>query len=351
MSPRRKTVLLIGPDFYAYNESIADGFRKQDLSVTCIDSPTHTPKGLVNRLRIDLPRALRLPDYSEKWKRSFNAYIRSVAEEMKPDYLVVIRGDWIEPQVFRDMPAQRKAVWFQDLARRSGDRHLDLAMIADSVFVFEGSDVDYLVGRGVSAEKTVFLPLGYDENIYNKIVKSGRRDIDVSFVGHLYKPRKKILSELIKRRPNYRVQVWGRYLRYKEVKTWGELGYYRLAHAGRQVYMNRNISSVKVNEVYSRSKVVLNIHHEQSQLGCNPRVFEIMGAGAFQICDHNDYVREHVSSNIVMYSDVDNLIDLLDQYLHDDEARERIASLTAAEAHRFTHAQNLRSMIEMMDRQ
>jgi len=97
--------------------------------------------------------------------------------------------------------------------------------------------------------------------------------------------------------------------------------------------------------------VVLNIHHEQSQLGCNPRVFEIMGAGAFQICDQNDYVREHVSSNIVMYSDVDNLIDLLDQYLHDDEARERIASLTAAEAHQFTHAKNLRSMIEMMDRQ
>lgn len=345
---KEKTVLLVGPDFFGYNESIVAAFENHGFKSQHIESPTHTPKGLINRLRIDLPRLLRLPDYSKQWRRMFNAQVLATGRQLKPHYFVVIRGDWIEPDTFRDIPADARAIWFQDVARRSGQHSIELAMLSDAVFVFEEDDIAYLAERGVDPEKVKFVPMGYDSRIYKK--QPGRtKDIDIAFVGHLYKPRKAILSELVARRPQYRIKVWGRYLRYKEPRTWLELLSNRIHHAGRQVYMNRNVPPQAVNDIYARSKIVLNIHHEQSKNGCNPRVFEILGSGAFQVCDENNFIRTHVSSDIVMYSNMDELLQVLDHYIEDDAERQRIAELTGAVAPRFTFSESVRLVIEKLD--
>jgi spore maturation protein CgeB len=40
----------------------------------------------------------------------------------------------------------------------------------------------------------------------------------------------------------------------------------------------------------TEQRLWLNIHHEQSQNGANPKVFEICGSGSYQICDANPYI-------------------------------------------------------------
>ena len=54
--------------------------------------------------------------------------------------------------------------------------------------------------------------------------------------------------------------------------------------------MNHNVSTEEANALYNRAKIVLNIHHETQSNGANPKVLEISGSGAYQICDSNPYI-------------------------------------------------------------
>ena len=82
----------------------------------------------------------------------------------------------------------------------------------------------------------------------------------------------------------YHIEVYGRYKPwYKGFFTW-------LTREHREIYKNNMVSPDKVNELYNRSRVVLNIHQELQKDGANPRTFEIPGSGAWQICDYNPYI-------------------------------------------------------------
>ena len=92
----------------------------------------------------------------------------------------------------------------------------------------------------------------------------------------------------------------------KKPSTW--FTYVRYIFNGyRECCINRSVAPREVNAYYNRSKICLNIHHEQSQEGCNPRFFEIMGTGGFQLVDDNSYVRDKIGSTLIRYSDYEDL--------------------------------------------
>lgn len=65
--------------------------------------------------------------------------------------------------------------------------------------------------------------------------------------------------------------------------------------------------------------MVLNIHHEQQVYGANPKVYEISGAGAYQICDINPYLEKIYPNNeISFYKDEKELIDTIHNVLKND---------------------------------
>jgi spore maturation protein CgeB len=318
----KRVALLVGPSFFGYNQSMSRALLDNGYETGVIDTPAHNPTGLVNRLRIDVGQALGVQRYKDQWRKTFNADLLKRARATNPDLFMLIRGEWIDPETFSSIPAKTKLLWFQDSAHRCCAHHVELAKRATAVFVFERLDIPYLVEKGVDPEKIRFLPMGYDPATYRDLQSS--KEIDVSFVGRMYDERKQIIHRLVAELPDTTFEVWGRYVRYKEPRTWALWMRRQMSKRLRQTYRNKNIPPQVTNEVYNRSKIALNIHHSQSQQGCNPRVFEIMGSGTFQICDRNDHVRENVSRDVVQFEDYDDLKQKIVTFLADDAQREKI---------------------------
>src|SRR5262249_39062578 len=141
------------------------------------------------------------------------------------------------------------------------------------------------------------------------------QDVDVGFVGSPYRNRIQTIERLLRDFPERSFCVYGRYTRYTEPKTWSRFLSIQLDPRRRKVYANRVITPLEINRLYARSKIALNIHRKGAQYGCNPRVFEIMGSGAFQITDANGYIEEHLSGVVCLYNDYTELRSLVAKYL------------------------------------
>jgi Glycosyl transferases group 1 len=336
-------LMIVGPDFHGYNDAIGRSFEKHDFRVTVVDTPMHNPTGLVNRLRIDLPEKAGLAGYRQRWRQKFNARVLRTSRGCAADMLLVIKGDWIDPQTFLDIPARLKVIWFQDIAMRCGPDHIRLAQLADAVFVFEATDIDYLAASGVERGKISFLPMGFDPQVY--FPQDRTKDVDVSFVGKMHSHREEIIARLVRDLPDASFEIWGRYIRYQVPGSWLLWLRRNLDGRLRRTYLNADIPPAVVNTVYNRSRIVLNIHHGQSKLGCNPRVFEIAGSGAFQICDDNSFVRDHVSDRLVQFENYDELLEKIRVYLADDAGREAIAKLTHAASHLHSFDERIKQLL------
>jgi len=143
-----------------------------------------------------------------------------------------------------------------------------------------------------------------------------KKDIDILFVGNLYGYKKRIqyLREVVKVFPENKILIYGNYKPYyKNLLKW-------LFRERRDIYMNKNAPCREVNLLYNRARVVLNIHHEQSQNGANPKVFEICGSGAYQVCDKNPYISSLFPNNEVgLYSNQEEFIDCIADALKNDK--------------------------------
>jgi len=159
------------------------------------------------------------------------------------------------------------------------------------------------------------------------------KDIDILFVGDLYHSprRKQYISEVIAAFPEKKIKVAGIY------KPWYKDPLKALLRERRDVYLNRNLPPQKVNALYNRARVVLNIHNEQQSDGANPKVFEICAAGAYQICDANPYIKTlFPSGEIGVYSDVEQLKSLIADALAGDKTAEASAACSLVrERHTF----------------
>jgi spore maturation protein CgeB len=188
----------------------------------------------------------------------------------------------------------------------------DLALYTDAFFCFEKDDVSELLSRGINA---YFLPQACDTTTYHPLFL--QKDIDILFVGTLYGYPKRIefLKKIIACFKDYNIQIYGIYKPiYKNPIKW-------LFREHRKIFRNKNISPQEVNQLYNRAKICINIHHEQSKNGANPKVFEIAGSKSFQIADWNPYLETLFPENeIVLYHSEDELISLINSYLKKDTA-------------------------------
>jgi tetratricopeptide (TPR) repeat protein len=105
-----------------------------------------------------------------------------------------------------------------------------------------------------------------------------------------------------------------------------------------QVNVASNIFHASSSVLYGRAKVALNLHFTPLRnLEC--RVVEALGCGAFlltEALDPDDVLRD--GEHLVAFNE-DNLLDLLDRYLHDPDERERIADAGHAEVQKY-HVNN-----------
>lgn len=112
---------------------------------------------------------------------------------------------------------------------------------------------------------------------------------------------------------------------------------------------NSFLHDQEVAELYNTSRISLNIHIALHK-GINPRTFEVLGNGNFELCDYREDAEKMGlvdGKNIVMYRDAKDCTDKIRCYLDNDEKRLKIAS-TGKEfvAKKYTMKKLLKQILE-----
>ena len=276
-------VLIVSSPFFNYQISVGRAFQElgYEVRIETYDEPIHPFKGLL-RWRHKL--AINKERLRAKSRKLYDTYIKQVFDAFKPDIVFSYNGTILLDERLDYFRKTAKVIfWMYDSVQRP-DRercrnHIDHA---DAVFCFEQRDVDYYATQG---KKSYFLPLAADSTVYYPI-QGQKKDIDILFVATIYTSQKRIdmLKYLISEFPDKKIVIYGEYKPYfkNPLKC--------LFRERRDIYTNHNIPPEKVNELFSHTKVALNIHHAQTFHGANQRLFEACAAGAYQVCDANPYI-------------------------------------------------------------
>ena len=107
-------------------------------------------------------------------------------------------------------------------------------------------------------------------------------------------------------------------------------------------------------EILNRSRITINIHHK-SDLSVsgklNMRMFETTGCGAFLLTDAPRGLEEFYTpgKEVLSYSTPEELVDLVDRYLDDDNARQDVAAAGQERAYKdHTYFKRVRFLLNTM---
>lgn len=317
--------LVIGPTVpgydYSYNQSVVRALNHYGFETQIAEFYVTTPPGFINRVRIDAAMLLKYEKYYVEYIESFNQQVLDLYHQTRPDLVFVNRGNKLTVSTLEAMSAAIRVLWCQDVAQRC-DLTPEQLRSYDRRYVFEASDVPWLAEH-LNLEAT-FLPMGLDPEVYYPLPTQAK-DIDVFFVGQYYPERRATLEQLAQDFPNHTLRFYGRHVRYRELNTWARFLYYAASGQG-QVFVNRNLNPPEINQLYARAKICLNMHHSQNRLGCNPRVFEIMGSQSFQLVESLPYIKNNLADVLGTYDNYEQLRDAISYYLKHDELRQQMSS-------------------------
>lgn len=330
----KKKVLIIGPNYYGYNESVQRAFEDLGWQTKVIDYYEVWPSKITNVFLYKVLPKIGVSYFVKKYYRLFNERILDSVKDFQPSLVFFIKGSYIEDRTLRIIKNTALTVlWMMDSIYRVKDAYNNLHYF-DYKFMFEASDVERLKEENIDS---IFLPMAADTNNYFPLSCS-EKDIDLLFVGVLYQNRIEMLERLVKKFPNLNIQIYGKYTSIKKPLSF--IKYYFMGM--KKYFKNRYVSPKELNELYSRTKIALNIHHNQSKTGCNPRVFEILATNTFQVVDENPYIKENfVNKNLLAsYSCEEELYEKIKYYLNNEEERIKIAQNgynTIINNHTFIH--------------
>ena len=319
-------VLVIGPDYYNFLLAVEDAFRK--CGCECISLGYDNPVNPYTPFKKAVYKCSPAPCRRKMIRRSradFNARAAELFNSEKPDLVFLMNGDIMEPatlDLFRSRA--RVSLWlFDNISKMPSS--IETAAHCDHLYSFDKGDVASLVEAGLKAE---FLPQACDTELY--YITGTLKDIDILFVGDLYyyPNRQMLLKKVVRAFRGSRILVIGKY------KPWYKNPFKWLFRERRDIYTNDGILPEMVNFYCNRAKVVLNIHREDQKNGANPRVFEICGSGAYQVCDRNPYLSSiFTDGEVGLYDDAEEMISLIEDALsHDMSDRAKAAhDLTMAD--------------------
>lgn len=321
------TVLIIGPNYFNYLTATAKAFERQGWTsvVESYDNPIH-PYTTFMKWRWKLSR--NREKLQARSRREYNRFILERFESVKPQMVFIMNGEILESSTLDAFRKQAKVgLWMFDTRHQlsASVGHIDHV---DAMFCYEKTDSDWYLEQGKQA---YFLPQACDTDTYFPM--NIKKDIDILFVGNLYTSSKRMetIQAVVNRFPDRIIRVYGLYKPwYKGFLKW-------LFRERRDVYKNKTVAPDQVNELYNRSRVVLNIHHEHQVSGANPRTFEIIGSGSWQVCDANPYIEEIFSNDeIGLYHNQEELFALIEKGLtHNMSADAQKAKLKLDACHTF----------------
>lgn len=216
----------------------------------------------------------------------------------------------------------RIVFWFVD--ELAGHPEVEMYLSSYDVFVYEKSDVQYLQEKyNLHAQ---YCPVGYND-AYENVNISMEKNIDITFIGSPFK-RRLLLLELLAvatKKYHWTMKVYGPFCESKYF--WKSYLFRRKYPLLAECVENGSIIPEDAARVYASSKICLNIHGSANR-SLNPRTFEIMATGSFELMDaHADYAGlVQPGKHLACFSDADELVSQVQYYLEHDTERELLAS-------------------------
>jgi len=324
-----RSFCLLGPRISQTKASF-DAFRALGWEGRAFDYHLD-PGGLATRVLRRGAWAVRGITVREAYDDLFNDCLRKEViphlVAARPTLLFVLRPGRIDAENYRALAAlgTRVVFWTIDSLVRYPEQNC-LRPLARGGFYLDGGDP--------SREGDAWLPLGYEEALFENLPE--KKTIDVLFVGlvaePVYSTRKRLLLELkhsaIPRR--YRCVFVG--------TTGSRLGDLRLATGGDIECMGVVPTSVFVRLI-ATARVCVNVHQDDGGKPVNSSFVQIPAAGTCQLAEDREYLAEWLEPGMdyIQFSKT-GFIETLEYILRSPGLQERVARRgqeTARRSHGF----------------
>jgi spore maturation protein CgeB len=251
------------------------------------------------------------PLFNKVYLARINNKIISLVKRNKYDLVIFLKSEIVTSETLDIIKSYVPKIvnWFMDPIVEI-ERNMDLDAISKfDYFLVKDHFIKKRLNQ-IGLSNIRFLLEAYDPEIYHPVDPDNRYKCDICMVGNIYDYRLSILKSL----KGYDLKVWGKlvFISKNDVKPF---------------YQGRPAITYEKNKIFNSARIVLNTHNPSEVAGCNVRLFEICGSGAFQISDSTLYT-DNVFKNeseVVYFNDVKELRELIAYYLDNDELRNKIA--------------------------
>ena len=268
----------------------------------------------------------------------------------KPHFVLVIKGDRIPLDVIRELKQKFKIpvanYWIDDPHSIAISRKVSPAYD----FFFTNDPACVKIHRESGCPHVRFMSFGCVPQLHRKIdLKPEEKKYygsDICFAGTVSEGRMKVLEAL----EAFDIKIWS----LRVVQSFGknyhidkkELTASSLLYAR---FTGQALWNEELVKAYNASKIILNVHSPQPVPIM--RDFEVTGCGGFLLTDRarNMDTLFKPGKEIVLYSSIEELKDLVEFYLSHPEEREKIARKGQKRAYQdHTYARRLEEMISFI---
>ena len=333
-------IYVIGVAPIDYTTPLADEMRRQGHKVALYNytNPRKAipkTKTVLANLHIGFSRKQLI----QRINHSRAQYLVHEVRRFMPDKIVFINANWFPKDLLPKITACcPNIVWLSlDSIELSEHPENVQAIIAAASRVIcldhhEALKHEYLYGK-----KTLAHCMGYDSSIFFP-EKNLPRDIDISFVGTATRARLALLNEVAKyaKKNGLRFEVYGESFVKKTRPLETILRWLRYPHLYK-IVKPYNLRLEEAAAVYRRSKICLNIHQECHDI-LNNRTFEIIACNSFLLVDYKRQLEQLFEPNFELrsYRSIEELLELLAQYISDANARQQLADKAQLKNRQFT---------------
>lgn len=277
---------------------------------------------------------------SDAWTRRYQHRLIETMNSRRWDVLLSIQGrvqaDTVQ-RLRRRSPGLRVVYWWGDIYTEQARRRIaDAAAFSHRILVSYRGIYDLL--RAVHGDKIRYFPFAASPLFHRPGALSPRDRLrytaDVAFVGTCY-PERCELVRYLNARLEKPVRVWGRGWRHC-----------------RGVHAQGPLPLADALKVHACSAISLNLHHRDTDNGCNMKFYEIPAAGGFQVCDHQAVMEETaLGAATVTCRSPKEFADNIVHYLACPEERRRIAEHTRTLVYaNESYRARFETLIETLDR-
>jgi hypothetical protein len=259
--------------------------------------------------------------------REFNAHLTAVAQDLRPEMLLVFKGSFVNAASLDAMRrlGVRTYCFYPDISFRTHGRYLPAALPRyDWVFTTKTFGIDDLRDQ-LGMTRASKIDHAFDPDLHRPTRLTpddiDRYECDVSFIGTWSPKKEKVLTALASARPALRLRIWGD--QWNRAKATSPLAKH-IAH--------RPVVGAEYVRAITASAINLGILSEQrrgSSAGdrITSRTFHISACGGFLLHERTDEVLRvfEDGSSIVCFGGKDEMIERVDEYLAAPGRRDKIA--------------------------